>query len=92
MAPKTITTSEFRKTFGETLDMVYRGTLFVISRHGKPWVKLIPPGSKTEKDISAFALRLNVRELLAEVHYSRKACSVIRKREVVAVIVPCDSQ
>jgi prevent-host-death family protein len=87
----TITTSEFRKAFGEVLDTVLDGKQVVITNHKKPWVTLAPPGDSTDEQISAFELRLNIKVQLGKIHHSRKTCAVIRKGLVVAVIATCST-
>lgn len=89
MQEKTISASEFRKTFGETLDMVLGGKLVIVTNHSKPWVKFAPPRLNTDEKINAFDLRLNVKELFGKVYYSKKSYAVIRKGETVAVMVTC---
>lgn len=88
MQQRTLTSSAFRKAFGQTLDRVSSGERVVITNHNKPWVQLVPPTNNATPNISAFDLRLDIKKNLDMVYYSRCACAVVRKGEVVADIVP----
>ncbi len=85
----TMTASEFRKAFGKTLDRVCRGEEVVLTNHTKPWVALKPPikiADKQIKQVTAFDLRLNIKEWLDKVHHSDQSLAIVRKKVTVAII------
>jgi antitoxin (DNA-binding transcriptional repressor) of toxin-antitoxin stability system len=40
---ETITSAEFYRDFGLTLDRVTRGEELLVTRYGRPYVQLLPP-------------------------------------------------
>lgn len=83
----TMTASEFRRAFGQTLDRVFRGEEVILTNHTKPWVALKPPTKTADKQITAFDLRLNIKEWLDKVHHSDQSLAIVRKKVTVAIIV-----
>lgn len=86
MQEVTMTASEFRKAFGQTLDRVCRGEEVILTNHTKPWVALKPPIKTADKQITAFDLRLNIKEWLDKVHHSDQSLAIVRKKVTVAII------
>jgi antitoxin (DNA-binding transcriptional repressor) of toxin-antitoxin stability system len=91
MEVHTMTVSEFRKAFGQTLDTVCQGKKVTVTNHSKPWVMLAPPSADgpIERRVSAFDLRNNIKKHLDIVHHFGQECLVLRKGRVVAAITTC---
>lgn len=91
METDTMTISEFRRSFGQTLDIVNEGKKVTVTNHRKPWVMLTPPPSErlTEQQVSAFDLRNNIKKHLDIVHHFGRAYLIVRKGQTVAAITAC---
>lgn len=62
---KKIGAFEAKNSLSALLDLIERGEEIVITRHGKPVAKLVPPDSGRERDTARRAAR-RIRTLAAE--------------------------
>lgn len=87
----TMTISEFRRSFGRTLDQVRAGGKVTVTNHSKPWVMLTPPcpDSLVEQKVKAFDLRNNIKQHLDSVHHLGRNYMITRKGRTVAAITAC---